>query len=334
MKRGVIIGGAGGTNIGESLKAAALSLALDAFLIDHQSAFEGPKLFRRALWAAGRRPYKLRTFSKLCFEQTLRVAAHFVIGTGTTPLTRETIDALRQRGVYTINVSTDDPWNPAHRARWFLDALPSYDLILTPRHANISDFLELGCRDVRYLPFGYDDTLFKRPAFCSVREADPMVLFVGGADMDRAAFFRDLRASGCRLTLAGSYWERFPDLSALSLGQLPPSELTTITANAAVNLCLVRRANRDGHVMRSFEIAAVGGFMVAEDTEDHRRLFGQEGECVLYFGSPEEAAQKAQWALSHPAERRKMADACHRRITTGQHTYRERLREIIEMVPQ
>jgi hypothetical protein len=47
--------------------------------------------------------------------------------------------------------------------------------------------------------------------------------------------------------------------------------------------CPVRRASRDGHIMRSFEIAAVGGCMLAQDIDEHREIFGSEGEAVVYF---------------------------------------------------
>ncbi len=47
--------------------------------------------------------------------------------------------------------------------------------------------------------------------------------------------------------------------------------IRSASAAARVCLCLVRRANRDGHVMRSFEAAVIGGCILAQDTADHRR---------------------------------------------------------------
>jgi spore maturation protein CgeB len=43
-------------------------------------------------------------------------------------------------------------------------------------------------------------------------------------------------------------------------------------------------SSRDGHIKRSFEIAAVGGCMLAQDIDEHREIFGSEGEAVVYFG--------------------------------------------------
>ena len=86
---------------------------------------------------------------------------------------------------------------------------------------------------------------------------------------------------GPSVAVAGGYWERYPAFRAHALGIKPPEIIRALTAAAKVNLCLVRRANRDGHVMRSFEIAAIGGCMLAEDTDEHRDIFGGEGESVV-----------------------------------------------------
>ena len=66
---------------------------------------------------------------------------------------------------------------------------------------------------------------------------------------------------------------------------------------AKVNLCLVRRAKRDGHVMRSFEIAAVGGCMLAQDTDEHREIFGPEGEAVRLFSRRAAPARARCYAI-------------------------------------
>ena len=97
-----------------------------------------------------------------------------------------------------------------------------------------------------------------------------------------------------------------------------------------MNLCRVRRANRDGHVMRSFEIPAVGGFMVAEDTAEHREIFGAEGERVCYFRTPAEAVERTRWAMSHPEERARMAASARALVIGGAHTYRDRLERMLE----
>jgi spore maturation protein CgeB len=77
--------------------------------------------------------------------------------------------------------------------------------------------------------------------------------------------------------------------------------------------------------MRSFEIGAVGGCMLAEDTAEHREIFGDDGEAVVYFRSAREAADRARSLLGDSAERARLSIAIKARISGGGHTYRDRL---------
>ncbi|MEO2091444.1 MAG: glycosyltransferase, partial [Gemmataceae bacterium] len=87
-------------------------------------------------------------------------------------------------------------------------------------------------------------------------------------------------------------------------------------------------ANRDGHVMRSFEAAACGGCVLAEDTEEHRGIFA---DTVTYFRTPDEMVTQARTLLADPDRRRAPAEASHRRIVTdGANTYADRLRMILD----
>jgi spore maturation protein CgeB len=219
------------------------------------------------------------------------------------------------------------------RAGWHLRALPEYDTVFTPRRANIGDLRALGCRDVRYLPFGYDETLC-RPPERPLDGARPDVLFVGGADPDRVEFMAEFIRVGPRVTLVGSYWERYGATRDFTLGQKPPEEVAALTAAAKVNLCLVRRANRDGHVMRSYEMAAIGACMLVEDTEEHRDIFGPDGEAVTYFRSPGEAAQQSRALLADDFGRAQFIQHARDRICNANHTYRHRLSDMTNSVGQ
>jgi spore maturation protein CgeB len=115
------------------------------------------------------------------------------------------------------------------------------------------------------------------------------------------------------------------------LGEKSPEVIRALTGAAKVNLCLVRRANRDGHVMRSFEIAAIGGCMLAEDTEEHRAIFGGDGESVHYFRTAKQAAALARLLIDRPAERARLAASVRDRVGRGAHTYRDRLRTMLDI---
>jgi hypothetical protein len=331
-----IVGAFGGTHIAGALKRAATKLALETITFDVADAAGRIRLLRLLTWhLAGRRPPYLDRFSAKVLAGCVRPSSRILIATGAAPLTRAALHVLRARGITTINYSTDDPWNPVMRAGWYLRALSEYGVVFTPRRANIENFRAMGCQDVRYLPFGYDETLC-RPPEAPVEGVGHDILFVGGADEDRADFMTAFIQSGQAPspTLVGGYWERYAAMRPLTLGQKPPDTVAALTVAAKVNLCLVRRANRDGHVMRSFEIAALGGCMLAEDTAEHREIFGPDGETVVYFHTPQEAAARARLLLADPALRHRLAAAVQARITRNGHTYRDRLRAMLTATAQ
>jgi spore maturation protein CgeB len=328
----VIVGNVGGSHIGGSLTRGAGVHGMNAIQINCVDAYGARTWIRRLFWhACDRRPPKMNSFQQRTDDATRLLSKGVLITTGLAPITVRTLSGLKQRGFVCLHYSTDDPWNPTVHARWFIKTLPLYDKIFTPRLSTVPDFESLGCTSVVHLPFGYDPELFFPEAQSgSDGSSDGIdVLFVGGADRDRALIIEQLVNSGLRLSLYGGYWERYGALKSCHRGMASPEEIRRATSRAAINLCLVRRANRDGHVMRSFEIPAIGGFMLAEDTQDHRQIFGVEGQHVLYFSSSAEAIEKARWALSNPADCQRMARSAHERIVSGKNTYGDRLEQML-----
>lgn len=345
----VIVGPTGYTHVSGSLHRAALAEGLVSMIIDTAPAYSGPTILRRLRWhAGGRKPFRLKSFSRQVFDLAAARRPRLLITLGQAPVVADDVSSLRALGVRCVNFSTDDPFSVAHLASWHITTLKQYDVVFTPRHSNVEDLRCLPCREVQYLPFAYDEKLFAPPVVvlpeinvepldgqtngrstCVSKEHE-RILFVGGADADRAAFFERFTKLGLRPMLVGAYWDRYGTLDAERVGIASAEAISQMTIAAAVNLCIVRRANRDGHVMRSFEIPAVGGFLLAEATPEHRHLFGNEGHAALYFASPEEASEKCRWALAHPGERQRMALTAHSMMVAGGHTYRDRLQTILQ----
>ncbi|MCO5168000.1 MAG: glycosyltransferase [Planctomycetes bacterium] len=325
----VVVGNRGGTNVGESFERAARALGHEVLLVDARRAMEAPRLVRRvSWWLRGRTPPRLVRFEEEVLTLSRAAAPDVVLTTGTAPLRAGAVDTLRARGAVVVNYSTDDPWNPAHRAAWFLEALPRYDLVCSTRRANAPDLAALGCRRVAHVPFGYDPALcFPEPAAAPASD----VLYVGGGEGDRVPYLHALATAGLHVALHGTYWDRYPETRRLTRGQAGPELVRRVTAATRIALCLVRRANRDGSCMRTFEIPAVGACALVEDTVEHRDLFGVDGEAALYFDSPAMLVDRARWLLARDDERRRLAARAHALITTGGHTYADRLREVLRL---
>ncbi len=325
----VLIGNGAYTQVAESLLHAADDLdGVDVTLVDTRISTSASRILNAVAWrfADRRPPFGYRMAGRIV-AAVADAASSVVLSTGNSLVEASTLRTCRALGAVSLHLSTDDPWNPGQGSRWLRAALPEYDVVFTPRTSNLSDFKTLGCRDVRYLPFGYDERLLAQLPGHDAAGHD--VLFVGGADPDRLEFFLAFFRAQGEAALVGGYWNQHAQTRTRWLGHRPVQDVVALTAAAKVNLILVRRANRDGHVMRSFEAGAIGGCLAVEDTPEHREIFGAEGEAVRYFRSPEEAAGVCQSLIADPLERSRLTTAVRRRILGGQHSYRDRLLAVL-----
>jgi spore maturation protein CgeB len=332
----LVVGNSQPIHLGAHLLQAASALGLESELCDVNAAFAAPWPIAKFNWRMrGHRPPYLADFSRRVVERCRAYRPDLLLTTGLAPLDRQSLAAIGRMGILRVNYLTDDPWNRAHYAPWFMQALPVYDNVFSPRRANLADLQQTGCRNVAYLPFGYNPALHfvERPLNAEehARFACDLV-FAGGADRDRTPLIKTLVQAGFHIALYGGYWERYTATRSCSRGHAGPTSLRKAISGARVALCLVRRANRDGHVMRSFEAPAMGGCLLVEDTAEHRALFGDDGEAVVYFRTREEMAPKLRWLLDHPDERARLAAAACQRIMEGGHTYVDRLALILTTV--
>lgn len=244
------------------------------------------------------------------------------------------VERLRVPGRRLLVFHTDDLRNPLNASSSMLEALPHWDIVFTTRRFALGEILAQGARRVEFLPFGYDPSLHY-PAPFTPSETNPWdrtVSFVGTWSAERPPLLEPL-LSRCELAIWGSCWESVPRSSPLfpSIRRhtLLGAELRRLLSNTAINLALLRKANRDRHTMRSFEITACGGFMLAERSDEHLEMFEQDREAV-FFNGVEELTEKVARYLADPHARRAISEAGHRRLLGGRHTYADRAAAILQ----
>jgi spore maturation protein CgeB len=322
----LIAGSLGYTSVGDSLVHAANGMGHETLFSDTSRAYGGPRWWQVVNWRfLHHRPSTLLRYNGELRDDVTRFRPNVLLTTGTCPVTAETLRFATNRGTVAINYSTDDPWNRASRTKFFFRSLTEYDIVFSPRRSTLGELRAAGVRRVEYLPFAYDPR-FAHPTDVPAGAERPDILFVGGGDRDRYPILGRLVAEGFRVAIYGSYWDRYRPTKSAVRGIAQPEALCRTTSAAKISLCLVRRANRDGHVMRTFEMAAIGTCILAEDTDEQRAVLG---DGAIYFTTPDEMVARCRELLADDDRRAALASAARRRITTGPNTYADRLGQML-----
>lgn len=316
------------------LGRAAQQLAVPHRLVDVRPAYalsgDMQAVYQR-LWRP--EPMHVSAYAEGLVGRVQRAGIRYLLACGDAPLTLPSLEALAAADVRVLNYSSDDPWGSRWNP-WRVETLHAYAAVFTPRRANLAQLEATGCPQVLWLPFGYDPSLH-RPATEAelareTRTAD--VVFIGGGDRDRAPYMRALAATGLNVRLYGNQWGRFPRLRRLHGGILSGEEMRTVLGRSKLSVCLVRQANRDEHVMRTYEEPAMGSAVLMQDTQDHRELFVEPAARAGFFGSPEELAARALALCASERDRSALRESVHRAVVGGPHTYADRLRTMLSAV--
>jgi spore maturation protein CgeB len=233
-----------------------------------------------------------------------------------------------------VHYHPDDSTNLANRTAIFDQAESTYDLHFTSKKHNIEEIIKRTGKAVHFIWYAYDPKWHFRASSISFLNPTFDIGFIGHMRPDRFELILDIaKIYEKRFAVAGLKWDRFKELIELSV-VYPPfygESFSFFVKSAPLQLGLLNSDNRDQHTARSFEVPAAGGLLIAEDTPEHREMFGSESNA-LFFKTREELIQKISWVQDNPELARKIAENGHRYITENSNTWEDRAAEILRVV--
>lgn len=252
-----------------------------------------------------------------------------------------TLWAVRKTSPNTVIVSyvPDDVFASSHaRSLFYKRGIKYYDFIFTSNSYNWRDteLPSLGAKRVVFVHFGYDPHTH-RPV--TVTPDDKVAFggdvgFIGSYEKERADSLVYLAEKGIPVRVWGGGWGglrgHHPNL-LVEQRPLYGDEYAKGICATRINLGFLRKINRDLQTSRTFEIPACGGFMLAERTEEHLRLFEEDKEAA-YFSSNEELLGKVRYYLKHEEERKVIAFAGRQRCLNSGYSHHERLEYMLSIV--
>jgi spore maturation protein CgeB len=250
----------------------------------------------------------------------------------------EVLRDCRRQGALTFNFYPD--WDFYGQYRWLGNNYPAcvreYDCVFTPKSYHFDLYRSAGARRVEFLPYAYDPwchfPVEVSPEENGLYASD--VVFVGTWGKRRAQLMEDLVRldDSMDLTIWGNQWDKLAVDSPLRrhVKMHPAYGAMQGKVFGASRIALAFLTNPDLHTARTFEIPAYGAFMLAERTEEHTKFF-REGEEIACFNGLEELREKIDYYLAHDEERRAIARAGFKKVTTQGNSYVDRMQYVLKI---
>ena len=228
---------------------------------------------------------------------------------------------MRFSKIIMIHYSPDDMMNPRNQTKYYLDCIPLYDLHVTTKSYNVDELYNIGARSVLFVNNAFAPEIHKPYQLTEeeVKKFSSDVSFIGSIEKERAEIIFWLAENGIKITVWGKNWQpvlkKHKNIRLIS-NWFADEKYAKIICATKINLAFLRKVNRDLQTTRTTEIPACGGFMLAERTDEHLKLF-KENEEAVFFSDNDELKRKIEYYLSNENERIKIALNGYRKCTSA-----------------
>lgn len=279
---------------------------------------------------AGKRSWEWWSYQKALQQEVEEFKPDLVIVTGVLPLAKKIFSAVKMQGGCIVNYLTDDPWNKIHRRRSFFANLVDYDHIFSTKRALQSRLRKAGATSTSWLPFAYDPELHYPVQSKIVTD----VVFIGTGAVERLYWLKRIgELPGIQRRIHGNSWHGITTPGWKLEPAVTGEEYCRAITGANVVLGLLREANGDKSTDRSYEIGAIGGCGLYQDTDEHRQLlpgYPDEG----FFQNPSQLARRVEDVLANTALQKTLRNLGAKAIRKPQNTYAARLKTILNWTEQ
>jgi len=297
---------------------------------------------RLTLWSLLTPP--VFAFNREILEQANRVRPDVVwIEKGIFVFPR-TIRALRRNRSWILVYHNTDDWkatSPLHKVQWrfLLRALPFYDVHITSNLHNVEEFQKAGFPRVHHMELAANPAV---PDPGTIPEAERRELgapvgFIGHWEPFTERMLLHLVRNSIPVKIYGGGWQRAQgrrDLGSVWQSRLVwGEEYARAIVSLDINIGIVSKQNRNHTASRTFQIPALGAFLLHERNEIVRRYF-KEGLEAEFFDSEDELLEKCRYYLEHADKRAEIAAAGRRRCRESGYFEPDRVREILPVLEE
>ncbi|WP_147127717.1 CgeB family protein [Shimia ponticola] len=229
---------------------------------------------------------------------------------------------------------TPDPQFQSNRSRHFFKGLVHYDLMVTTKSYEMAEY-RAACpdTDLLFIEQGYGARILVNAAAQPKAAFAADITFVGHQEPHYATLLQAVAPITDDLAIRGPGWESYAAAHAWARdfvqgGAVYGDDYSHALGAAKIGLGFLSKTASDLTTTRTFEIPAIGTFLLAERTQEHQALF-EEGREAVFFDGPEELRDKAQFYLANDTARETIAAAGHARALQSGYSTEEQFSKIL-----
>ncbi|MFQ5508916.1 MAG: glycosyltransferase [Leptospirillia bacterium] len=233
----------------------------------------------------------------------------------------ETIRAIRERGLVTVNLALDDRAKFVSRKKYGYrfgnsEIAQAFDLCCTSTASALPKYLVEGGNPL-LLPEGANPEVY-RPVGGGFRHD---VSFIGQCYGMRPGVIAELKRRGIEVATFGYGWPG---------GPVPVERMVEIYGESRINLGFGGVGVSDKLVClkgRDFEIPMSGGLYLTQHNPELSLVY-RVGEEIMTYRTPDELAERITHLLNHPDEADRIRKAGHARAL-AEHTWEHRMATVL-----
>lgn len=274
---------------------------------------------------------------KKLVDASINMPYHIVwIDKGIT-INKETLLYIKKKSPTTkiVSYSPDNMALRHNQSQNYLDSIPLYDVHFTTKSYIIDDLKSLGARNVYFTNKHYEQSFHyvRELTLDERRNLGGDVGFIGAWEKERCNSILYLAGHGIKVKVfGGGKWNDYKGVNNLTILPGVFSEDYSKALQAfKISLCFLRKMNHDQQTSRTMEIPACGGFMLAERTSEHLKLF-EEGKEAEFFSSDEELLEKCRYYLNNEDQRISIANAGTLRCKISGYSNIESIERMVQIV--
>lgn len=252
-------------------------------------------------------------------------------------ITLDTLLALREKTRGLLLHYTPDAHFFANQSQQFHAAIPEYDIVVTTKSFEVKHYQHQRAQNILLILQGYDPRfeLYKMSSE-NRQKWSTNIAFIGHCQPHYAQILRAVAPLEGEIGIWGARWLRYARFHWWARAHVKGNgawgdDYLHALAHTEIALGLLGKHIPETTTTRTFEIPAIGTFMLAERNEDHLSLF-QEGVEAEFFDSTEELRDKARFYLRNAQTRKSIAAAGRRRALRSGYSSLHQLRRVLDAI--